>query len=311
MEIKTVALIGLGALGIMYADRLSSVLGENGFYVVADHERIGRYEENGVFCNGKRCRFRYISPKTACEPCDLAIFCTKSFHLNEAIADMRNHIGPHTVILSFLNGITSEEIIGAAYGMEKMLYSVVQGTDATRTENRLIYRHMGKVCFGEKDGALTPRVKAVCALFERAGIAFECRRDMLRQLWNKFMLNVGVNQAAAVYATNYGGVCSPGEARRAMIAAMEEVRLLSVAAGIHLTREDIIGWLELLKGLDPAGMPSMRQDALANRRMETGLFCETVIALGEKYQVKTPVNAFLQKKLNELTVKAQTYSGCC
>ena len=37
---------------------------------------------------------------------------------------MKNFVGEDTIILSLMNGITSEELIGAEYGMEKMLYAV-------------------------------------------------------------------------------------------------------------------------------------------------------------------------------------------
>ncbi len=45
---------------------------------------------------------------------------------------------------------------------------------------------------------------------------------MLRHMWGKFMLNVGVNQAVAVNECDYGGVQREGPARDTMIAAMRE-----------------------------------------------------------------------------------------
>lgn len=45
---------------------------------------------------------------------------------------VRNQVGKDTVILSVLNGITSEAVIGNILGMEHMLYCVAQGMDAVK-----------------------------------------------------------------------------------------------------------------------------------------------------------------------------------
>ena len=58
----------------------------------------------------------------------------------------RNQVGRDTVILSVLNGITSEAVIGEALGMEHVLYCVSQGMDAVKLGNELPYSHMGQVC---------------------------------------------------------------------------------------------------------------------------------------------------------------------
>ena len=52
MEIRKVAIIGMGALGVMYGDFLTGKLGKDSVGFVASRERIERYQEEGVFCNG-------------------------------------------------------------------------------------------------------------------------------------------------------------------------------------------------------------------------------------------------------------------
>ena len=42
---------------------------------------------------------------------------------------MRNCVGKDTIILSLLNGITSEEIIAKRYGAERIVYTVAQSMD--------------------------------------------------------------------------------------------------------------------------------------------------------------------------------------
>lgn len=77
------------------------------------------------------------------------------------------------------------------------------------------------------------------------------------------MLNTGINQVVMVYEGVYDTVQQPGEARELMIATMREVMQVANAEGIDLNEDDIAGWLQVAGGLNPQGMPSMRQDGLA------------------------------------------------
>jgi 2-dehydropantoate 2-reductase len=159
-EIKTVALIGLGALGIMYAQKLSALLPDGDFSIIVDQERRERYEAQGIFCNGAQCRFRYVLPEEA-KACDLLIFSTKATGLHAAMESAKCCVGENTVILSVINGIASEEILGERFGEEKMIYAIEQGTDATRVGNRLTYHLIGNIVIGEKDGTVSERIRAV------------------------------------------------------------------------------------------------------------------------------------------------------
>jgi 2-dehydropantoate 2-reductase len=76
MQIKTVSIIGLGALGILFGRRLSEALPEGALRIVADKARIEKYRREGVYCNGERCVFNYMTPEEAREP-GSAEFCRK------------------------------------------------------------------------------------------------------------------------------------------------------------------------------------------------------------------------------------------
>jgi len=298
-EIKTVCLIGLGALGIMYAQKLSAFLPDGDFCVIVDQERKARYEQQGIFCNDEQCRFHYVLPEEA-KPCDLLLFSTKATGLHTAMESAKGFVGEDTIILSAINGIVSEEILGEAFGAEKVIYAVAQGTDATRVGNHLTYHVIGDIVIGEKNGEISERIRAVEQLLLQAGIGCQVRTDILRHQWNKFMYNVGLNQVTTVYETDYSGVQQPGEARDMMIAAMREVRGLSEYEGICLTEEDIAGWLKILDTFSPDGEPSMRQDAKAKRPTEVFLFAQTGQAFSRKHGVPTPVNDWLEKSVKEI-----------
>jgi 2-dehydropantoate 2-reductase len=298
MEIRTVSIIGLGALGILFGGHLSKKMPKEDLRIIADKERIAKYENEQVYCNGERCDFHFITPEELCEPADLIIFAVKSSGLKNAIQAVKNHIGEHTVIISAMNGITSEAIIGQTYGMDKVLYCVAQGMDAVKVGNKLTYDHMGMLCFGEMEpGIISQRVKMVAEFFKKTGVPYEAVTDMNKRLWGKFMLNVGVNQTVAVYESNYDEVQKEGKARDTMISAMREVIALSEKEGINLTEEDLNYWLGVLGTLSPEGKPSMRQDMEARRYSEVELFAGAVLELGKKHGIPTPVNKELYDRV--------------
>ena len=96
-KIETSALIGLGALGILFGRKMPGVK------VIADAGRIARYSAQPVVCNGEECHFDYVTPEQG-QPVDLLLVAVKATVLEQAIRDMKKFIGPDTIILSVLSG---------------------------------------------------------------------------------------------------------------------------------------------------------------------------------------------------------------
>ena len=289
MEIKTVAIVGMGALGMLYGEQLQKVLPAGAVRFVMDEERFKRHKNDKYEVNGVEQSFTLQSVAQA-EPVDLVIVATKFSGLNEALEEMQGLVGPQTIIFSVLNGISSEEYIKERYGDDNLLYCVALGMDAVREGTSLTYQHKGILKLGMLAKKQRPALAAVMALLEKAGIQYVIEEDILHALWAKLLLNVGINQTCMVYETNYGGAFTNEEARQDMFAAMHEVITVAQREGIKLTEADFEGCVKVLRGLSPEGLPSMRQDAMYKRKSEVELFAGTIIRLGAKHNVPTPVN---------------------
>ena len=289
MEIKTVAIVGMGALGMLYGEQLQKVLPAGAVRFVMDEERFKRHKNDKYEVNGVEQSFTLQSVAQA-EPVDLVIVATKFSGLNEALEEMQGLVGPQTIIFSVLNGISSEEYIKERYGDDNLLYCVALGMDAVREGTSLTYQHEGILKLGMLAKKQRPALAAVMALLEKAGIQYVIEEDILHALWAKLLLNVGINQTCMVYETNYGGAFTNEEARQDMFAAMHEVITVAQREGIKLTEADFEGCVKVLCGLSPEGLPSMRQDAMSKRKSEVELFAGTIIRLGAKHNVPTPVN---------------------
>lgn len=296
IRLCNVYLCGLGALGAMYAAQLAALCGNGGpgirVRAIADAARIARARELSV--NGRPFSPSWLSPDEAAPPADLLIVAVKWHQLEAAIATMRPFVGPATTIISLLNGIASEEVLGQAFGAEHLLTALVIETDAMKHGREIRFSKVGTIVFGERcNDPPSPRVEAVRALFGRAAIPCRVPHDMQRELWWKFMLNVGINQISAVLHTTYGSFSRLPQARELMRLACREVVRLAECEGIALAEEDIEGFFPIFARLSPDGKPSMLQDVEAHRKTEVEMFAGTVVELGRRHGVPTPVNATL------------------
>ena len=147
--IKKIYLSGLGAIGSSYASRIHE-MDPDCLKVILDKNRYERYTKDGYYINNKAYSFNYIRPEDAFETADLIIIAVKQHHLEQCIQDIKNFVGPDTIILSLLNGIISEEILAKEFGSDKVLYSFCVGTDSVRQGTNTIFSNIGKIVFGEK-----------------------------------------------------------------------------------------------------------------------------------------------------------------
>ncbi len=298
--IRTVGIVGLGALGMLYADHFSKHMAEKDIKIIVNKERKERYESRPLTINGKETNFNYVLEDGADAAVDLILFCVKGNQLADSLETAKHYIGPQTTILSFLNGISSEEEIAKRYPASQIIHCVAQGMDAVREEQNLFYERKGELRIGIDDLAKQSRLADLEAFFQKTAFPYTIETDIVHRIWKKFMLNVGVNQVVMLTEGVYADAQEDGETRDLMIAAMKEVIQLAQAEGIHLNDTDLEDNLKLLATLSPKNMPSMRQDGLAKRPSEVELFAGTVIEKAKKHQLAVPTNMYLYGKIKEI-----------
>jgi len=289
-KIRNVAVLGAGAMGAYFAGRFFDAEGFS-TVLIAKEDRLDKLRNNGLVINGKSYTFPVIHPEKANLPVDLLIVALKHHHLEKAVQGLEKLVGEATTIISVMNGLESEEYIGSIYGMDKMLYTISVGIDALRQGNRITYTKPGKHYFGDAVNArLSQRVLRVQEAFDRAGIVYETPEDMIRMLWWKFMINVGMNQASAAMRAPYGIFQTSLAAQSLMEALMKEVVALAYVMDVNLTNRDIEEWYPFLNVLSPQGKTSMLQDIEAKRKTEVEIFGGKVVELGRTHGVQAPVN---------------------
>lgn len=301
--IQTTLIIGMGALGLLYADIIAKAKGNEAVAFVMDEQRLEKYKDIIFTINGESKQFRMISDKEA-KPADLLIVAVKYNGLKSSLETMKACVDDHTIIMSVMNGIDSEEIIAEEFGKEHMIYTVAQGMDAMKFGNDLTYTKRGELRIGVIEESQKGNLDAVAGYFEEVQMPHVVEEDILKRIWGKFMLNVGVNQTCLAYETNYAGTLKEGsEENRIFIAAMEEVIALANAYGISLSQEDLDYYVKIIRTLSPTGVPSMRQDGIAKRYSEVEMFAGTVKRLAAKKGISTPANDLLYDKIKEIELR--------
>lgn len=298
-EIQSTAIVGMGALGILFGSHIQKKCGTDAVSFVMDEERKERYSGCRFTCNGEEKQFKLVGSKEA-KPVDLLIVAVKYTGLKSAMEVMKNCVGEDTIIISVLNGINSEEILGKTFGMDKIIYTVAQGMDAMKFGNDLKYTQMGELHVGLTDSCDRKRYERLIRFFDETDMPYVAEEDILYRMWGKFMLNVGLNQTCMVYGTSYRGVLSEGEPNRTMISAMREVIALAQDAGVHLTEKDLNFYVDVIKTLNPEGTPSMGQDRINRKASEVDMFAGVVKELAAKYGRYVPVNDFLYERAKEI-----------
>ena len=301
MRIKSVLIAGAGAIGLSTAETIYRSEPDS-VSVLAKGERLERYRKNGLRVNGEKLDFRF----THGEKADLIIVASKFHHLDQIIEDIGPSVGKDTIILSLLNGISSEEIIGRKLGGERLPLAMIIGTDAFHEGEETTYTRKGVIHFGDADGKNGEREEGIAEFFTRTGVAFSVEQNMKRTLWYKFMLNIGTNQTTAVLRLPYGAIQKKGganeipEARFLIEKAMNEVIAVANAEGIDLNQEDIENSYKTVNLLSPDGFTSMCQDVLAGRKTELEMFGLTLMELAKKHGISVPVNEIFYLQLRTI-----------
>ena len=288
--VRSTALVGLGAIGILYAAQISA-RDPASLRIVADAQRIARYRADPPSLNGQRLDLNYVAPERPGPPADLVLVAVKSTSLADVLPAIAPFLSEQTQILPLLNGITAQDVLAAAFGWPRVLYGFVYCSSAMRTGNSVVQGGGEKIVFGEAvNDPPSPRVRAVAECFDRLGVRYDVPKDMRAAQWKKFILNVGINQAQAVLRVPNRELQQNPEALRFARTLMDEAAAVGAALGVAGAAA-VPAWAEtVILGASPENRTSMLQDVEAGRIPEIDLFAGTVCRLGQQCGISTPAN---------------------
>lgn len=297
-DIEKVLVCGIGAIGSIYANAINEYDSKN-LRILVDKKRLENYTQNPKIFNGKPLNFNYILPDATDFKADLIIIATKFDGLNDVIKNMANFVKNDTVIISLLNGVTSEEIISKKYGWKNLPIAYYIGHSAMRDGNNITHDGVGTIVFGINDKTKTSEecIERTKKYFEKTKIEYKIPEDMPHAYWLKYMLNVSSNQPSAILRMTFGDMQSNKKFMEFLVKIMKEVQAIAKAEGIKNTDKMIDEALKSFSKMTADGKPSTLQDVEGHRKTEVDMFAGTMIEFGKKHNIPTPYNMVLKDML--------------
>lgn len=295
MDIQAVSILGLGAEGSV---ALRALAGKPCHVrILARGERAERLRRQGITINGETYPLHVAEPGTEPPP-QLLIVAVKGYQLGDALEDIAAETGPDTVVMSLLNGLSSERILAERVGQAHLIYCMSQ-INAKKHGQRVDFQPVGQIWIGERDGSVTERVRAVCALLN-GWVPCRISREILSDIWRKYLFNASYNTVQAILRGPHLWFQRIPEARAAVECVMEEMLRLANAQGVPLTWSDVPDLEAYLKPYPPDGLCSMAQDILEKRPTEIELLIGEALELAAASGVEMPVCRFVRHLVKTL-----------
>ena len=301
MKIKSVAVLGAGAVGSYVIWGLSQKP-EVRLGVIAEGERADRLRKNGCAINGRIYHPEVWTPDEA-HDVDLMVVALKYGSLEGALETIQKATGEHTAIMSLMNGVDSEEIIGRTVGMEHMLPALIK-VASHKEEDGYHFdpsTTLG-IIFGEPTAPFdSERVKAVEELFADTGIHFRSTEYIQEEIWCKFRLNVCSNLPQAILGAGVGCYRDSVHMKAISDGLKRELEAVAKAKGIDMSKT------ESSSGRGSAVPPSARystlQDLDAGRHTEIDMFSGALVRMGEELGIPVPYNEYTYHMIKALEEK--------
>ncbi|HSW44977.1 MAG TPA: 2-dehydropantoate 2-reductase [Phycisphaerae bacterium] len=189
-----IAVIGSGAVGLLYGSRLARAGHDVRFLMRRDLEAV---RQHGLTVESRDGDFHLDKVQAFGDPreigpVDLVICSLKTTSLDEAERLIRPCVGPGTEILCLMNGFNIEPRFGRWFGRERILGGLAFVCSNRGQPGVLHHLDYGRVVFGH---LLDNRAKAerMAALFTEAGFETRVAPSLLQARYEKLFWNVPFN----------------------------------------------------------------------------------------------------------------------
>ena len=300
MKIKTVAVLGAGAVGSYViwglSNRKDIRLG-----VIVEGERAERMKK-GCIINGITYHPEVWTPQEA-NGTDLLLVALKYGALPGALESIRTITGEHTTVMSLMNGVDSEEIIAKEIGAAHILYALIKVASHKEGNG---YCFNPETTIGIIFGELTApyqseRVQAIEDLFADTGLHYRATEYINEEMWCKFRLNVSNNLPQPVLGAGVGCYRDSMHMKEISNKLREELEAIAAAKGIDIRKADDSS--SHGSAVPPSARYSTLQDLDAGRHTEIDMFSGALIRMGKELGIPTPYNEYTYHIIKALEEK--------
>ena len=263
--------VGAGAIGGYFGGRLLEINRDVTFLV-----RPKRAAE--LAAHGLRIRSRFgdvtlANPATVLtenlkETFDLVLISCKAYDLESAINSFAPAVGPDTVILPLLNGMRHLEILNDRFGRERVLGGQCL-IAAALTDGEIVHLNdTHELSFGEQNGALSERVKAIATLMDGARFKAHASTEILQEMWEKWVFLASLAGSTCLMRAAIGDICASPGGTDFIVGLLEECRSIADAAGYPMRDAQLKRARDMLTAKGATLTASMLRDVERNAPIE-------------------------------------------
>ena len=312
-----IAIIGAGAMGCLFGAGLSAV-GHDVWLIDVMREHVDAIQKNGLCVeekseDGTYKEHVYKGLKAVTEPekagaADLTLIFVKSTVTAQAVCDNKAVFGPDTIAVTLQNGLGNIEAIDAAIGSGRLLAGTTSHGATMIAPGRVRHAGTGKTMLGELDGSISLRLERVVSTLNDAGFETQASDNVLGLLWDKLLVNVGINALTAITGLENGRLIELPELEAIMTLAIREGERVARAMGILLGDPDPAAHVRAVCSATAENRSSMLQDIQAGRRTEIDMINGAIVRAGALLGIDTPTNIVLT---NLVRIRERSGGGQC
>ena len=299
-----IGIVGAGAMGCVYAALMADA-GNEVWAIDTWQAHVDAIAANGLRLEGasgdRTVAIGATTDPATVGPCDLVIIATKAAQVEEAATGARSLLGPETPVLTIQNGLGSAAKVARILGDARVTIGVVGGFGASiKAPGHAHHNGMELVRLGEANGAVTPRLERIAALWRGSGFTVKCFDDIDQLVWEKLICNVCYSGTATLTGLTVGEIMADTDAWSVASGCAAEAYRVARAKGIRLDFEDPVAYVRDFGAKIPGARPSMLLDHLAGRRSEidaiNGAIPPEALALGLEAPYNTLVSALVRAR---------------
>ena len=237
---------------------------------------------------------------------DLVIIAVKAPALREVAQQIAPLLGKDTVVLTAMNGVPwwflqgfggalanqslvsvdASGDIATAIPAHHIIGGVVHASCSVVSPGVIRHAFGNKIIVGEPSGELSPRIKALATLLEKAGFEAPIAEQIQRDIWFKLWGNMTMNPVSAITGATSSQVLDDDLVRGFCSHVMLEAKEIGAHLGIPIDQQPEDRHAETRKL--GSFKTSMLQDVEAGKAVELDALVGAVKELGQLTQVATP-----------------------
>ncbi len=293
-----IAIIGVGAMGSIYAGLLADKGKHEVWAVDTWKEHVAAIKANGLRVEGasgdRVAKVNATTNAADVKDADLVIIATKDDGVAGAARSALQIARKDAPILTIQNGLGSADKVAEIVGSKRIMMGVVGGFGASmKGPGHAHHNGMEFLRLGEMDGGLTPRLETVKQAWEAGGFKVLTFADIHKMVWEKLICNCTYSGPCALTGLTVGQVQASPSAWSIAAACATEAFMVARARGITLDFDDPVRYVRDFGQKIPNARPSMLLDHLAGRPAEVDNINGAIPREGAKVGVATPVNSMV------------------